>query len=67
LKRLDPDKEIKVNSFDRLWPSLAGFGWIWLDLGEFGFSLGDRGTPRRAAELGQKAAIALVIEPVTTI
>jgi hypothetical protein len=26
LKKLDPDKEIKVNSFDCLWPGLAGFG-----------------------------------------
>jgi hypothetical protein len=24
LKRLDPDKEIKVNSFDFLWPGFAG-------------------------------------------
>ena len=29
LKRFDPDKEIKVNSFVFLWPGLAGFGWIW--------------------------------------
>jgi hypothetical protein len=29
LKRLDPDKEIKVNSFDFLC-------WIWLDLAKFG-------------------------------
>ena len=31
LKRLDPDKEIKVNSFAFLWPGLAGFGQIWLN------------------------------------
>jgi hypothetical protein len=29
LKRLDPDKEIKVNSFDFLWLDLAGFCQIW--------------------------------------
>jgi hypothetical protein len=28
---LDPDKEIKVNSFDFLWPGLAQFGRIWLN------------------------------------
>jgi hypothetical protein len=33
LKRLDPDKEIKVNSFDFLWLHLAGFCRIWGDLG----------------------------------
>jgi hypothetical protein len=27
------DKENKVNSFDFLWPGLAGFGQIWEDLG----------------------------------
>jgi hypothetical protein len=34
LKRLNPDKEIKVNSFDFLWPGLAGFGKIWDSLGK---------------------------------
>jgi hypothetical protein len=34
LIRLDSDKEIKVNSFDFLWPDFAGFG---LGLVEFGF------------------------------
>ena len=33
LKALDSDKEIKVNSFDFLWPGLAGFGQIWENLG----------------------------------
>jgi hypothetical protein len=32
LKTLDPDKEIKVNSFDFLWLGFAKFGWIWPDL-----------------------------------
>ena len=36
LKRFDPDKEIKVNSFAFLWPGLAGFGQ---DLAEFGIGL----------------------------
>jgi hypothetical protein len=40
LKRLDPDKEIKVNSFDFLWPGLAGYGQ---DLARFGFAWPDRG------------------------
>ncbi len=33
LKRLNPDKENKVNSFDFLWPGLAGFGRVWGNLG----------------------------------
>jgi hypothetical protein len=39
LKRLDSDKEIKVNATAVLWPGLAGFGSIWLDLAKFGFGL----------------------------
>jgi hypothetical protein len=31
LKRLDSDKENKVNSFAFLWPGFAGFGQIWLN------------------------------------
>ena len=34
LKRLDSDKEIKVNSFDFLWPGVGGHltrvGYIWI-------------------------------------
>jgi hypothetical protein len=33
LKRLNSGMEIKVNSFDCLWPGLAGFGSIWIRLG----------------------------------
>jgi hypothetical protein len=32
LIRLDSDKENPSLSFDRLWPGLAGFGSIWLNL-----------------------------------
>jgi hypothetical protein len=39
LKRLDSDKEIKVNASAFLWPGLAGFGSIWLDLAKFGVGL----------------------------
>jgi hypothetical protein len=35
LKRLDPAKEIKVNSFDFLWRGFAGFG---SNLARFGSS-----------------------------
>jgi hypothetical protein len=42
LKRFDPDKEIKVNSFDFLWPALLDSAAIWLDLD---FSLGGGRTP----------------------
>jgi hypothetical protein len=39
LKRLDSDKEIRVNAAAFLWPGLAGFGWIWPDLAKFGSGL----------------------------
>jgi predicted transcriptional regulator len=39
LKKLDSDKEIKVNAPAFLWPGFAGFGQIWLNLARFGLGL----------------------------
>jgi hypothetical protein len=36
---LDSDKENPSLSFDWLWPGLAGFCWILLNLAKFGFCL----------------------------
>ena len=40
LKRLDSDKEMKVNASAFLGPGLAGFGSIWLDLARIWIRLG---------------------------
>jgi hypothetical protein len=48
LKRLDSDKENKVNSFAFLCFSLLGLGWIWLDLAQFGSGLEFPWTDQRA-------------------
>ena len=50
LKRLDPDKENKVNSFDCLWPGFAGFGQFWLNSAWLGFSLDRPGRVWHGAE-----------------